>query len=113
MTVVNEHYSALITLLIEVVGEEGDDDELPIREKKKETFSNQNVTTMTLCCCKTWLFDQKICPHHASFQWVKLVDCFKKHVNFIDTYNNIKKVLQLNCKTRLMEHDALNQQHVT
>ena len=25
----------------------------------------------------------------------------------------IKKVLQLNCKTQLMEHDALNQQHVT
>ena len=25
----------------------------------------------------------------------------------------IKKVLQLNCKTQLMERDALNQQHVT
>ena len=60
MTVISEHSPALITLLIEVVGEEGDDDELPISEKKnKETFSNQNVTTMTLGCCETWLFDQK------------------------------------------------------
>ena len=25
----------------------------------------------------------------------------------------VKKVLQLNCKTQLMERDALNQQHVT
>ena len=28
-------------------------------------------------------------------------------------FNGIKKVLQLNCKTQLMERDALNQQHVT
>ena len=97
-----------------MVGEEGDDDELPISEKKKEKFlSKQNVTTMTLCRGKTWLFDQKMCPNHASFEWVALVDCFKKHVNFIDTYNNIKKVLRLNCKTQLMEQDALNQKHVT
>ena len=27
--------------------------------------------------------------------------------------HRIKKVLQLNCKTQLMERDALNQQHVT
>ena len=26
---------------------------------------------------------------------------------------SVKKVLQLNCKTQLMERDALNQQHVT
>ena len=38
MTVINDHYSALITLLIEVVGEEGDDDELPINEKKKRNI---------------------------------------------------------------------------
>ena len=28
-------------------------------------------------------------------------------------YFSAKKVLQLNCKTQLMERDALNQQHVT
>ena len=27
--------------------------------------------------------------------------------------HGIKKVLKLNCKTQLMEHDALNHQHVT
>ena len=26
---------------------------------------------------------------------------------------SIKKILQLNCKTQLMERDAVNQQHVT
>ena len=31
----------------------------------------------------------------------------------MDVILTIRKVLQLNCKTQLMERDALNQQHVT
>ena len=30
-----------------------------------------------------------------------------------ECFTDLKKVLQLNCKTQLMERDALNQQHVT
>ena len=46
-----------------------------------------------------------------------MYDVILVHIGENETYQVIiiiifKKVLQLNCKTQLMERDALNQQHV-
>ena len=86
MTVVNEHYSALITLLIEVVGEEGDDDELPIREKKKETFSNQNVTRWLCAAARLDCLTRKyahIMPVLNELHWLIIKEA-SGFANFID-----------------------------